>query len=57
MNRAQTSRRMRMSRELVKKNIFHQLDKDVGILSVKMDTVQGSVKRLETDVKEVAKKL
>jgi hypothetical protein len=29
----------------------------VGILSVKMDTVQGSVKELKTDVKEVAKKV
>ncbi|KAF8423835.1 hypothetical protein EV426DRAFT_711074 [Tirmania nivea] len=43
---------------------FYQLDKDVGILNVKMDTVQRSVKDViadvkdvKADVKEVAKKV
>ena len=31
--------------------------KEVGILSVKIDTVQGSMKEVKTEIKDVAKKV
>ncbi|KAF8416820.1 hypothetical protein EV426DRAFT_625364 [Tirmania nivea] len=36
---------------------FHQLDKNIEILNVKIDIVQGSMKDLKTNVKELSKKV